>query len=148
MVIGVVWFVDGGPFFIFSLSPKSTAWLFLLLVFQLQFLFFLFLFFILNSFIKVLFVFHFVHQFQFDIFFLQVDSYSFDFLNSFLCLFVKLLLVFNFIIRSKFMVFCFFNLIFFVLISNFFLSWSFCQNLIYFQSHPLIQIYDILFLSI
>jgi hypothetical protein len=94
----------------FSLSPpsKMTVYSSLYLMFQIQSLFFWFWFWFFCYFLKVLFVFNFFRQFQFDIYyFFQFGPYFFYFqfdIKWQLGLFVKVLLVFNFIHQSKFMV--------------------------------------------
>jgi len=76
------WVGDLSPVEIFflSLPYKIIDLSTFLLVFQLQFLFFRFLIFLLCFFVKVLFIFNFILQSQFDIsYFFQFDPYSFDF---------------------------------------------------------------------
>jgi hypothetical protein len=75
-----------------------------LLVFQLQSLLFWFLIFLLGFFVKVLFVFNYILQFQSDIIFYNLILILLIFI-FFLGPFIKILFVFNFIIQSKFIVY-------------------------------------------
>jgi hypothetical protein len=83
--------------------------IFFLLIFQLWYLFFSFLFFILDPFVKVVFVFNLELQFICHVLFFQSSRYSFNFNFFFLDHFINFLLVFNFIIQSKFKVYYFFQ---------------------------------------
>jgi len=66
--------------------------------------------FLLDLYIKVLFVFNFIIQSQLSCFFFSILSLFFWFLISFSWLFCKVLLVFNFIFQSKFILYYFFQL--------------------------------------
>jgi len=108
-------------FFLFP-SPNITTWPSLLLVFQLKSLIFLFLVFLLVFFVEVLFVFNFVLQSQFTKYYIfQFGPYSFDF-YFFSCLFCKSFIGFQFHPLIQIDGIMFFNLIFIVLIFNFFLN--------------------------
>jgi len=94
--------------FFFSSPSKITIWLSLLLISQFQSLFVWFLIFVHGSSIEVLFVFNFIIQSHFNIYyFFLIWSLFFWFLVFFPCAFCKILLVFNFILQSKLMVLCF-----------------------------------------
>jgi hypothetical protein len=89
---------------------RSTCWrwvdslVIFLLVFQLKSLLFWFLIFLLDFFVKVLFVINFILQFQSDIIFYNLILILLISI-FFSCPFIKFLFVFNFIIQSKFIVY-------------------------------------------
>jgi hypothetical protein len=84
--------------FLFPLLPlKNSDWSSLLLIFQLQSLFFWYLIFVLDPFVKNLYLFNFILQSQFVMYFFSMWSSFFWFLIYFLSFFLNL---FIFLISS------------------------------------------------